>query len=105
MKLHLEKTLELLFKISYLVLALCTFNTFIYKSEVQPVFVKLTLAVGMVLILTRLIKFRKYIKMPCILLMILFCISFGISTIMNHEYGIVENGKWIICTVLQYFQL
>ncbi|MCI8584253.1 MAG: hypothetical protein HFH13_14150 [Dorea sp.] len=105
LKLHLEKTLELLFKISYLVLALCTFNTFIYKSEVQPVFVKLTLAVGMVLILTRLIKFRKYIKMPCILLMILFCISFGISTIMNHEYGIVENGKWIIWTGLQFFAL
>ncbi len=105
LKLHLEKTLELLFKISYLVLALCTFNTFIYKSSVQPVFVKLTLACGMVLILTRLVKFRKYIKTPCIVLMILFCISFAISTIMNREYGMVENGKWIIWTGLQFFAL
>lgn len=105
LKLHFENKLELIFKISYLVLALCTFNTFIYNSPVQPVFVKLTLVIGMILIATRLLKYRKYMKMPCIILMVLFCVSFGISTFMNREYGIIENGKWIVWTGLQFFAL
>lgn len=102
---HYEMLLEFVFKISYLILALSTFSPFIYDSAIQPIFVKLTLVIGAVTILHRLFKFKKYRKMPCIILMALFCVSFAVSAIMNREYGIVDNGKWIIWTGLQFFAL
>ena len=100
-----EKRLELITKISYLCLAICTFNPFLYISSVQPVFVKLTLALGAGLILMRLFRYRTYGKMPCVMIMVLFCGSFALSTFMNRQYGIVDNGKWIVWTAIQFFAL
>ena len=100
-----EKWLELITKISYLCLAICTFNPFLYISSVQPVFVKLTLALGAGLILMRLFRYRTYGKMPCVMIMVLFCGSFALSAFMNRQYGIVDNGKWIVWTAIQFFAL
>ena len=100
-----EKRLELITKISYLCLAICTFNPFLYISSVQPVFVKLTLALGAGLILMRLFRYRTYGKMPCVMIMVLFCGSFALSAFMNRQYGIVDNGKWIVWTTIQFFAL
>ena len=100
-----EKRLELITKISYLCLAICTFNPLLYISSVQPVFVKLTLALGAGLILMRLFRYRTYGKMPCVMIMVLFCGSFALSTFMNRQYGIVDNGKWIVWTAIQFFAL
>ena len=100
-----EKRLELITKISYLCLAICTFNPFLYISSVQPVFVKLTLVLGAGLILVRLFRYRTYKKMPGVMIMVLFCGSFALSAFMNRQYGIVDNGKWIIWTAIQFFAL
>jgi hypothetical protein len=103
--LQYEKRLELIFKICYLILVLCTFNTYLYNSFVQPVFVKITLMLGMFLIMLRLFACKKFIKMPCVILMVLFCVSFVVSTVMNRDYGMIENGKWVIWTGIQFFAL
>ena len=100
-----EKRLELITKISYLCLAICTFNPFLYVSSIQPVFVKLTLALGAGLILMRLFRYRTYGKMPCVMIMVLFCGSFALSAFMNRQYGIIDNGKWIVWTAIQFFAL
>ena len=100
-----EKRLELITKISYLCLAICTFNPFLYVSSIQPVFVKLTLVLGAGLIVVRLFRYRTYKKMPCVLIMVLFCGSFALSAFMNRQYGIVDNGKWIVWTAVQFFAL
>lgn len=100
-----EMIWELITKISYLCLALCTFNSFLYASSVQPLFVKGTLLLSVGLILLRIVKYRKYSKMPCLVLMLLFCASFAFSALMNRQYGIIDNGKWIIWTGIQFFAL
>lgn len=105
LKIQYERAAELVFKICYLILAFATFNPFIYASKVQPLFVKLTLVSGMLLMIIRLVKYKKYKKMPGLILMILFCLSFALSTFMNRQYGMIENGKWIIWTALQFFAL
>lgn len=102
---QLEQRLELIAKISYLCLAICTFNPFLYISPVQPVFVKLTLVLGAGLIAVRLVRYRTYRKMPCVMIMVLFCGSFVLSAFMNRQYGIVDNGKWIVWTAIQFFAL
>ncbi len=102
---HNLRHLEVGFKISYFILAFGTFNSYIYGSAIQPMLVKIVLMLGGVLSVLRLIFYKKYIKMPAMLLMILFCISFLISTFINRKYGIVDNGKWIIWTGMQFFLL
>lgn len=98
--------IELLFKISYLCLALATFNTLIYTSPFQPILVKITLAIGVILFVVRVCDWKDYIGMPCFWAMVLFCISLAISTVCNRGYGgITENGKWIVWTGLQFFLL
>lgn len=97
--------LEFVTKILYLCLAVSTFHPFIYATPVQPLFVKLTLASGMLLLLLRIKKYRSYLKIPGIVLMLLFCFSFAFTTIMNRQYGISENGKWVIWTGIQFFVL
>lgn len=104
-KIQYEKNLELIFKISFLCLALATFNGYLYISKLQPVFVKVTLGLGVLLILVRIIRYKKYVKMPGIFLMLLFCISFAFSSFMNRQYEFWGNMKWVIWTGILFFAL
>lgn len=105
-KQNYEEILELVFKISYLCLAFATFISVIYMSPVQPILVKLTLVLGMLTIIVRVLHWKKYGKMPCLILMILFCLSFLLSIVMNRQYGgMVTDLKWLIWTGIQFFGL
>lgn len=100
-----ERIIELLFKILFLSLALATFNGFLYASPLQPVLVKITLICAAAVILIRVINYRKYMKMPGVILMILFCVSFAFSSFMNRQYDFVGNLKWVIWTGILFFAL
>ena len=65
-KQNYEEIIEVIFKVCYLLLTLATFITVIYASPIQPLLVKASLVLGMVLILIRVVKIRKYAKMPCV---------------------------------------
>ena len=92
-KQNYEEILELLFKISYLCLTFATFISVIYMSPIQPILVKFTLLLGVVVILVRLLHWKKYGKMPCLILMLLFCLSFLLSIVMNRQYGMTADLK------------
>ena len=104
-KQNYEEILELVFKVSYLCLAFATFITYIYMSPLQPVLVKVTLVLGSLTIFIRVINWKKYRKIPCLILMALFCLSFLLSTVMNRQYGMTDNLKWIMWTGIQFFGL
>ena len=105
-KQNYEEILELIFKISYLCLAFATFISVVYMSPVQPILVKLTLVLGVLTIIVRVLHWKKYGKMPCLILMILFCLSFLLSIVMNRQYGgMVTDLKWLIWTGIQFFGL
>ena len=104
-KKNYEETAELVFKICYFFLTMATFISYLYVSGFQPLMVKATILLGAALLLIRAVHIRKYAKMPCAILMVLFCASFLLTTVMNREYGITENGKWIIWTGIQFFAL
>lgn len=105
-KQNYEEILELVFKISYLCLAFATFISAIYMSPVQPILVKLTLVLGVLTIIVRVLHWKKYGKMPCLILMILFCLSFLLSIVMNRKYGgMMTDLKWLIWTGIQFFGL
>lgn len=49
------KYLEWAFKLSYLLLGIATFNSFLYDSPVQPMLVKLCLILGILALLGRVV--------------------------------------------------
>ncbi len=97
---YLEKG-EIVFKVLYFLLAAGTFCPFIYDSSLQPMLVKLVLGLGMVLLLCKAVHWKSYIRMPGIWLFIFFTLSFLFSTVMNREYGMTENLKWLIWLIIQ----
>ena len=100
------KYLEWAFKLSYLLLGIATFNSFLYDSPVQPMLVKLCLILGILTVLGRVVYFKDYIKTPYLLLLILFCISFCISIAVNWKYGTaVADLKWVVWTGFLFFLL
>ncbi len=100
------KYLEWAFKLSYLLLGIATFNSFLYDSPVQPMLVKLCLILGILAVLGRVVYFKDYIKTPYLLLLILFCISFCISIAVNWKYGTaVADLKWVVWTGFLFFLL
>lgn len=100
------KYLEWAFKFSYLLLGIATFNSFLYDSPVQPMLVKLSLVLGVLTMLGRVVWWKSYIKMPYLWTLLLFCISFFITIISSRAYGQVEADlKWLIWTGILFLLL
>lgn len=100
------KYLEWAFKLSYLLLGIATFNSFLYGSPVQPMLVKLCLVLGVMTILGRIVWWKDYIKTPFWGILVVFCISFLISIIANWKYGAgISDIKWLIWTAFLFLIL
>lgn len=100
------KILEWGFKIAYLLLGLSTFNSFIYDSPIQPALVKVCLVLGVLAAAGRLLFLKDYIKMPYLPVLVLFCISFCLTIMVNWKYNAgVEDLKWVIWTGFIFFLL
>lgn len=98
--------LEWAFKLSYLLLGLVTFNSFLYDSPVQPFLVKACLVLGVLTLLGRIICWEDYIKTPYLAVLSLFCVSFFVTILANREYGQVSGDiKWLIWTGILFFLL
>lgn len=98
--------LEWTFKTAYLLLALATFNSFLYDSPVQPVLVKLCLILGILTLLGRALYFKDYIHTPYWGVLALFCVSFLISIAANRKYGtMTADMKWLVWTGFLFFLL
>ena len=84
-----EKKISLFFKISYLILAITTFNSFTFGMPVMSVLVIISFVLGVATICLRLVNWKNYIRMPMLWLLISFCISFLISIVANIQYGFI----------------
>lgn len=100
------KYLEWAFKLSYLLLGIATFNSFLYDSPVQPMLVKLSLVLGVLTMLGRVVWWKDYIRTPFLGIVVLFCFSFLISIMANWKYGAgISDIKWLIWTGFLFFLL
>ena len=86
------KYLEWAFKLAYLLLGLVTFNAFLYDSPVQPLLVKGCLILGALALLGRMIYWKDYVKTPYLVVLVLFCASFGISNFGELEVWCRNSG-------------
>lgn len=96
---------ETAFKICYLLLVLVSFNSLIAGNAVLSVMNYALTAFGAVLLLLRAFRFKQYLNSFSAILLVLFCISMAVSSLLNRQYGVMENIQALTWTTLQFGML
>lgn len=98
------KTLEWVFKISFLAYALLSFNSLSYGRFIISAVLWPTVFLGCFLLIVRLVNYKKYLNMPGLIFLILFLGSYIVSFLGNLKYGYKE-GIIKFVFILFYFGL
>ncbi len=97
---------EFIFRILFLCTALLTFNSFVYPTAVQPLFVKACVVLGILVLCGRALFYRDYIRTPGWWLFALFSLSFLVSIFVNRRYGVwFSDMKWVFWNGVMFFGL
>ena len=88
------------FKLYYLVYVLLAFNAFINESALMSWATNILAVFGIAVALCMLTKFRTYMKVWNTRLILIFLLSYVISSLLNYRYGIVDNIKEVIWLLL-----
>ena len=95
--------MELPFKILYLIFAFFSFCNMTYGQPIMSVLVDMVLLLGAVTIACRLMKIKGYLQTKGIVFLILFCVSYTISLVLNYKYGLSDNLKYLVWTGFHFF--
>lgn len=97
--------IDLIFKMSYMILGLLTFNSLVANGTPLKLVSYALTALGGVCVLIRLVNYKKYIKTKGLPLLILFLVSYVVSSIYTIKYGVVDNVKALIWLGMQFILL
>lgn len=100
-----EKKIQFIYEVAYIMLIISTFNSFIFTSGIQSILVKVCLFTAACAVIVRLCFLKKYLHTPYWKVLLLFLISYLVSTFYNYQYGYVDNLKWLIWIGLSFFLL
>lgn len=99
------KYLSSLFKFVYLIHIILACNFFVLHTIILKITSAIVLVLGAVILLYRLVHFRRMIKYPFIPLYVVFMISYVISVLMNIQYGWYDSAKITVWMTLQFAAL
>jgi O-antigen ligase len=94
-----------LFKLLYLALALISFNAFIYYLPVRGIIVWIVTGFGALNLLYRLINYKRFGKMPYLLLLGLFAASYAVTVVAFRKYGLTESVQGLVWMLFQFLLL
>ncbi len=100
-----EMNASLLFKILYLFLGFMSFNSFTANSIFLTYCSYFVTLIGACYFVFRLLNFNAYKKTKGIILLILFLLSYVLSSVITIQYGVSSNIKAIIWMGMQFFLL
>lgn len=100
-----EINASLLFKILYLFLGFMSFNSLTANSTFLTYCSYFITLIGACYFIFRLINFNAYKKTKGIILLILFLLSYVLSSVITIQYGVSSNIKAIIWLGMQFFLL
>ena len=95
--------LELLFILGMLVVGLMEACSLTFGKRIISLFLWPSVFVGAAVMVYRMISFRAYSRMRCFFLLAAFCVSYGISTIANWDYGYYRNIRILILLAYSFF--
>ncbi|MEG0546059.1 MAG: O-antigen ligase family protein [Oscillospiraceae bacterium] len=93
------------FKILFFVLALISFNGIFARRNITTTFAYIIAALGGMFFIYRLINYKKFVSSKGIFLLIAFCGSYALSSLVTRQYGLGENIQAMIWMVIQFFIL
>ena len=96
---------ELIFKAVYLFHIILCSNIFYVDTVMNTISSALVLFLGGVILLYRVVNYKRVITYPYFWLYVAFILSYLISSFMSIEYGIVSNIKILIWTAFFFFIL
>lgn len=92
----------MVFKIAYLILAVLSFNAFVYYQPLMKYIIWLVTAFGAANCLYRIIYYKRFIKTPYLLVAALFLMSYVITIVVNYRYGFMESIQGLVWMVFQF---
>ncbi len=98
--------IELIFKITFLLYSLAFYNSFFFAKPILSIFVALLTGMGGILILYRLINWKHFINNKVLIMLLVFLLSYFITTALNLKYGIstqLKTGVWMAMHFLLLF--
>ncbi len=95
--------LEIVFKYMFLTICFLSFNNLTAHHPLLTPFSYLIVVLGAVLILYRLLHFKKYSKTYGLVFLIGFVLMYGITAVLRYEFGLMENIQSICWICLQMF--
>lgn len=97
--------MELAFKVLYLFHIILCSNIFYVDTVLNSISSALVLISGGVILLYRVVNFKKFISYPCFWLYVAFIASYFVSAIVHFEYGLFSNMKIMVWTAFFFFIL
>ena len=90
------------FKLIYFILTLLSFNSLCALTKGLSMLSYFVAAFGAVVLLFRLVNFKKYTKARGLVWLILFCGSYFLSALISRAYGLTENIQAMVWMVFQF---
>ena len=96
---------SLVFKLSYLALAILSWNFLTANTSLLTVVSVALTAFGFVLLTARVLRFSRFRRTCGLVLLVLFCISYVVSSAAVARYGVLSNVQGFVWLSLQCFAL
>lgn len=97
--------IDLAFKVLFLVYGLLYFNAFTFGTSIMSAFVAISTLMAGILLLYRLFRWRHFVHNVVLWILIAFLVSYGISMVINYQYGIMDPLKTMVWMGMQYLLL
>ncbi len=102
---ELERYMEKLFKILFLIEGYLQTCSFTFGKKIISFFLWPTIILGIIILIYRVIEYRKFYNDKKIIILLFFCLSFLASSLLQRQYGIYTNIRILGIIVLQFFIL
>ena len=95
--------LETGFQILFLVYTILGFNSVSFGTPIISFFMWVSFVLGGCLLFLRLLKWKEYIKMPGLILLVVMCTVCVLSILVNHQYNFKKNVIYLVFWVFYFF--
>ena len=99
--------MNIIFIMSCLILCMMTFNIFTCRTQITQYYTYFVFAFGLVMILLRLLSYKRYWKTKGLKFLMLFLGSAILSVLLNYSFGglpgLIENAQGLFWMAVFFF--
>lgn len=97
-----EEIISIVFKVLFIIVGFMQACNITFGHKIISVFLWPTVFLGLIILAYRLIHIKRYYKSKGLILLVLFTLSFFISTVLARRYGIYENIRAMAWMIYQF---